>query len=77
MNNFVKDDIFFDHDCDDCVSLGNCCDRDMYFCNQGGSPTVIARESDTPWDYVSGMDFVGINPYLTIAYFLAKDKGLV
>jgi len=57
----------FEHDCDGCVFLGSYehkgCLCDLYFCGQGGPGgpgdhnTVIARYSDDPPDYASGMTF--------------------
>ena len=56
------------HNCDSCKYLGRyefkceyeCgCDpgkdADLYYCPQGGLPTVIARYSDYGPDYVSGL----------------------
>ena len=43
------------HDCDVCKFLGIFKDYDLYFCPQGGEPTVIARYSSDGPDYLSGM----------------------
>jgi hypothetical protein len=43
------------HDCQQCIFLGIVDHFDLYWCSQGGSmPTVIARASDEPSDYLSG-----------------------
>lgn len=47
------------HDCDHCVPLGPyfAFDKvhDLYWCEQGGRPTVIARYSGDGPDYTSGV----------------------
>lgn len=50
----------FDHDCAECVFLGQFHTSgalgiyDVYRCPQGGIPTIVARFSDGPEDYISG-----------------------
>lgn len=75
----------FVHDCPNCIYLGQHGDgilfphADLYFCPQFIDPTVIARYSDKPSDYSSGLYFGkhGINPALTVAYRLALERGLL
>lgn len=45
----------YQHDCDKCQHLGTDKMYDYYFCCHG-FPTVIARESGAPADYMSGME---------------------
>lgn len=55
-------------------------DHDLYFCTQCGfMPTVIARYSDDPSHYYSGLEFGkrGIIVSLEIAYNRAKERGLI
>ena len=69
----------YDHDCDSCVFLGSHRLHDLYFCPQHGIPTIIARFSDEPSDYYSGMSF-GKNKIiepLFAAYRKAVDRGLI
>lgn len=48
----------FTHDCDECKFLGQIHDEilyDLYFCPQGGRPTVIARFGNEGSQYKSGL----------------------
>ena len=49
----------FIHDCKRCVDLGVYIDdgieHDLYFCEQFGVPTVIARYGNSGGDYISGL----------------------
>lgn len=67
----------FTHDCDDCVFLGHEKSSDLYFCSQGGMPTVIARHSSEGPDYTSGLIFADRDPALAEAKRLATEKGLL
>jgi hypothetical protein len=70
----------YKHDCENCVFLGRCdvlaSQRDLYFCKQAGTlPTVIARYSDEPSDFTSGL---GSRMYELIeAEKRARDAGLL
>ncbi len=71
----------FQHDCDDCVSLGEHkigeVDADLYFCTQGGiRDTVVARYSDDGPDYSSGLEFMH-NPFLREAETRARAQGFL
>jgi hypothetical protein len=55
---------YFNHDCDKCTPLGQYNDHDLYHCEQGGMPTIIARFSDEPADYKSGLVFKDVDPEL-------------
>ena len=65
----------YKHDCDKCVYLGEYGDADLYFCNQSGIKTVIARYSDEPSDYISGMEFTSVNKDLMEAKKRAISFG--
>lgn len=82
---------FYLHDCQRCQFLGNYIlteDKDfagyydLYWCEQLGTPTVIARWSCNGPDYMSGMplDSIFYNEYPTYptheAYRRAKHRGL-
>ncbi len=45
----------FEHDCDECVFLKRFGDADLYF-HPGSLESVIARFSDEPSDYISGLN---------------------
>lgn len=52
----------FEHDCKECVFLGRYDDNgdhyDLYYCDKSNPiPTVIARASSQPSDYISGLGF--------------------
>lgn len=71
----------FTHDCDCCHFLGTLqastgpCDL---YAHVNGVPTVIARYSDEPSDYASGLCFsYGMNPVLTEARNRAVAQGLL
>ena len=67
----------YEHDCDQCVPLGEHGDRDLYWCNQGGPlPTVLARFGDRPEDYTSGMALAQVDTHLAEAKRRAEDRGL-
>lgn len=66
------------HDHDDCVFLGPHEGFDLYFCTQGGAfPTVIARASDEPSDYISGLALADHDPLLGEARRRASERGLL
>jgi hypothetical protein len=58
------------------VPLGSYNGHDLYWCAQGGHPTVIARFGDDGPEYTSGMVFVGTAPALTVAALRARIDGL-
>lgn len=62
--------------CPGCSSLlGTWEEYDLYFCSQGGQPTVIARYGDGG-DYNSGLVFSN-SPELKEAKRLARERGLI
>lgn len=68
-----------EHDCSGCTFLGHYKEYDLYWCPQGGHPTLIARYG-TCGDYLSGLSFgwaPGDNTSpLVVARKLAQRKGL-
>jgi hypothetical protein len=51
---------------------------DLYYCEQGhGRPTLVARGSDAPHDYASGMELSMVDPVLREALERAKRRGFV
>jgi hypothetical protein len=66
-----------EHDCDECIFLGNSKDgtQDLYY-HLGENETVISRFG-VHGDYASGMVFIGRNPYLTEAYEIARERDLL
>jgi hypothetical protein len=69
----------FRHLCSDCVFLGRYLEHDLYFCTQRapGMPTVIARWSDEPPAYVSGLALADQIPALGAARLRACNLGLL
>lgn len=68
----------FAHDCSECVALGEYAEYDLYFCKQGGSPTVIARFGNEDGDYSSGLyeaGFESVWPELAVAKQRATAAG--
>lgn len=67
----------FEHDCDGCTFLGHVTGKDLWFCPQAGSPTVIARWSSDGPEYESMSPLsAGLSPALTAARNLAAARGL-
>jgi len=69
------------HDCEQCVDLGTFEHYDLYFCEQNGSPTLLARYSDDGPDYLSGLVFGELHKDayhpMGEAYRRVKKKGLL
>jgi len=66
----------FQHDCKHCVPLGQYQENDLYYCDQDGCPTVIARYGSDGQDCTSGMGFADIDPRLGIARMMAVAMDL-
>jgi len=66
----------YEHDCLDCTFLGRFRRHDLYYCDQGHFPTVIARFGNKPWEYHSGLSLVRLNPILAETLRRARKKGL-
>jgi hypothetical protein len=64
------------HDCDKCTNLGEYRGHDLYHCEQGGLPTVIARFGNDGAAYKSGMVFKTVDRELGIAARRAIDRKL-
>lgn len=66
------------HDCDQCIYLGRSSNDifDLYFHHANGELTIIARFSDRPADYKSGLAFREIDPDLAEAYRMAEIRDL-
>lgn len=66
--------------CEKCTFLAHYQNCDLYHCTQMGNlPTVIARLSSEPSDYISGLPVAKEMPVghvLRVAYRIAKDEGL-
>ncbi len=67
----------YKHDCEQCIYLGEFSEQDLYFCEQGGIPTVIARWSDEGGDYNSGIAAAEYIAELKEAKDRAKARGLL
>ena len=67
----------FEHECENCIFLGRYQGNvyDLYYCQQHGHPTVIARYGNEAWEYSSGMP--SSLPELVEAKRRAKEKGLI
>lgn len=76
--------MIYEHDCENCKTLGEFHGQELYYCEQsrvGGIPipTLIARYGNKGWEYTSGMLFgkKRIDPILTEAYDRAIKKGYI
>lgn len=68
----------FRNDCEVCVFLGRDGEHDLYFCEVSPiMPTVLARFSDEPEDYTSGLALANFVPPLGVALERARAKGLI
>lgn len=69
----------YKHDCTECIPLGEFHKTDLYYCEKGFEPTVIARRSDEGSDYESGMKFATKegSPLLYEAKMRAVAKGYI
>lgn len=85
METFAEPPVYaprFEHGCPLCTYLGFAEHEgrgfDLYYCSQGHElPTLIARASDNPHDYTSGMALAAVDPVLREALERAKRRGLV
>jgi len=73
-----------EHDCSRCLFLGTHKSHDLYFCEQSGHPTVIARYSSKGSEYISGVEFGKMaieegdfDKPIAQAYMRAKTIGLL
>lgn len=70
----------YTHDCDICTFLGTVYSNEGHpidlYVHADGIETYIARYSSDEPDYQSGKVFVGIDPYITTAHYLAQAKGI-
>jgi hypothetical protein len=70
----------FKHDSDCCRFLAHGLGCDLYYCGQSGHPTVIARQSSEPSDYMSGISAAAVSDEgepLHLALRIAAEGGLV
>lgn len=68
----------FRHGSECCRFLGHGLGHDLYYCHQYSMPTVIARHSSAPADYVSGIALAAASPWGTapaLALALAREAG--
>ncbi len=65
----------YKHDCDKCKPLGEFGTYDLYFCEQDGDPTVIARYGNDGHEYDSGLFLAPYIDYLTEAKKRAIEAG--
>lgn len=54
----------YTHDCLFCQPLGSFQNHDLYFCDSGGLPTVLARYGNNPSHVISGLFLADTNPIL-------------
>tara|TARA_R110000772_G_scaffold2410_2_gene8453 strand:- start:68765 stop:68983 length:219 start_codon:yes stop_codon:yes gene_type:complete len=71
--------MLYKHDCEDCKSLGEFNNTDLYYCEGGIGTTVISRFGDNGPDYSSGMIFATEDgdPNLFEAKKRAIEKGYI
>lgn len=67
----------YEHDCLNCVFLGEYFEYDLYFCDHGGSSkTVIARYGNEGHEYQSGL-YPNSLHFLEEAKRRSIEKGLI
>lgn len=70
----------YTHDCDTCTFLNTVYSNDGHpvdlYVHTGRGDTYVFRTGDEGWDYQSGKVFVGTNPYITTAHYLAQLRGI-
>jgi cytochrome c peroxidase len=72
------------HNCEHCQTIGTIKDSefkrtyDLYYCEIGAKPTVIARYGSEPHEYMSGMAsaMCGVYP-LSVALSMATEKDII
>lgn len=57
----------YQHDCDECLYLGNFNDHDLYRCRRGMVPTFVARFGSEQQMYKKGAQFVRLDPEINEA----------
>lgn len=70
----------FKHECPNCTFLGRFdgeIEYDLYYCTQGGLPTIVARHGDPEVMYVSGMALSKAHPAIFRGKVLARKAGLI
>ncbi len=69
-------DPIYKHDCKACVYLGEYRAHDLYYCNPHGvsAVVVVARFSDNPADFVSGVGDDGSDAILAVAHARVPAK---
>ena len=77
MTEQTPDSPRYDHDHEDCIFLGQWFMDDLYHCEQGGMPTLIARHGSSGGDYTSGICFEKSMPALAVAGDRARRLGLL
>lgn len=71
----LKNEKQFEHDCDNCVFLGNALGADLYVCVGSMITSVIARYGDDGPDYISGVATAEMDTRLAVAFTLAVKNG--
>jgi hypothetical protein len=76
----------YTHDCTRCIFLGQFKDADLYYCDQLSTsrsgrltkdPTIVARYSNEPSDYSSGIPRLISYPELAEGYNRAVARKLI
>ena len=67
----------YEHDCERCHFLGRHKQYDLYYCDYGRDPTLLARYDSYGSSYLSGLHFATLCEPLAIALDLAKAQDLV
>lgn len=67
----------YEHDCDQCIYLGQSDQYDLYIHADFQQETVIARFDNEGRDYKSGIYSVGVDHDLTNAFKMAQLRNLI
>ena len=67
----------YEHDCEVCQFLGQHKQFDLYYCSDAPGPMLIARYSNYPPSYISGLETETLCEPLALALDLAKEHDFL
>ena len=76
MNNQFPMSPIYEHDCSDCVFLGNYNGQDLYY-HKTHPVNLVNRYGDLDTEVISGLGFYNVEPQLTEAAIRAVKLGMI